>query len=132
MSQQLHIDFLIGIKKEEFNLNLISHFFTESGGLPWMNEYNLVLDTLFYNFWEYVKKRYSENKEDVFVPLEAQVQQKTRGINNKGYPWINFLRIVGKTKTEEIIFFPHTCGLLNEIQVEEYREYIKSTTEFLG
>lgn len=131
MENILHVDFLIGIKKKEFNLNLISHFFTESGGFPWMNKYNLVLDTFFYNFWNYVKKRYSENNEGSFEVLEAQVEQKTRGINNKGYPWINSLIVVGETRTEEVIFFPHTCGLLDEIQVEEYREYIKSTTEFL-
>lgn len=136
MSQNiLHVDFLRGSKKDEFNLNLLSNFATESGGRPWSTQYKLVLDEEFYNFWGYVKERYGVDittqkivsLKDV-EPVAATITQKTNGIDRKD-PWTNRLDVEDDNTTESILFFPHTCGLLDEVEAEEYREYVKSLTE---
>ena len=129
MSNILHVDFLEGVKKEEFNLALISHFSTDSGGQPWMNQFDLVIDSSFYHFWDYVRTKYSvDSRELIPKPIRAKVEQKTRGIDSKGYPWVNSLSVSDEIQTEVTIFYPHTCGLLDEVEAEEYREYVKAIT----
>lgn len=136
MSQDiLHVDFLRGSKKDEFNLSLLSNFATESGGRPWSNQYKLVLNKEFYEFWGYIKERYGVDVttqkvvsfEDI-RPVAATVTQKTNGIDSKD-PWTNRLDVKDENSKESIIFYPHSLGLLDEVQVEEYRIYVKSLTE---
>lgn len=131
----LHVDFLKGVKKDEFNLNLLSNFATESGGKPWSNQYKLVLNEEFYEFWNYVKDRYGVDittqkivSFENIKPVTATITQKNKGVDSRD-PWTNRLDVEDENTVESILFFPHTCGLLDEVEAEEYREYVKSLTK---
>lgn len=131
----LHVDFLKGVKKDEFNLNLLSNFATESGGRPWSNQYKLVLNEEFYEFWNYVKDRYGVDittqkivSFENIKPVTATITQKNKGVDSRD-PWTNRLDVEDENTVESILFFPHTCGLLDEVEAEEYREYVKSLTK---
>lgn len=131
----LHVDFLKGTKKDEFNLSLLSTFATESGGRAWSNQYKLVLNEEFYNFWQYVKVRYGVDVTTQKVvsfqdikPVAATITQKTKGVDSKD-PWTNRLDVEDENQIESIIFHPHSIGLVDEVQAEEYRIYVKSLTE---
>lgn len=135
MSNILHVDFLKGVKKDEFNLNLLSNFAIDSGGRPQSNTYKLILDKEFYEFWNYVKTKYGVDVTtqkivsfDDIRPVAATITQKTKGVDSKD-PWTNKLQVEDENTVESILFFPHTCGLLDEVEAEEYREYVKSLTE---
>lgn len=116
MTQEiLYISFLLGTKKDEFNLNVSSHFCTEVGGLPWINTYHLVVDDKFHEFWRYVRSRYSvDSLESISEPTSAKIEQKNPGVDVKGYPWTSSLVVEGNFQTETTIFYPYCLGLLGD------------------
>lgn len=128
----LHIDFLKGAKRDDFDLNLLSHFLTESGGRPWENTYHLVINDKFFEFWDYVKEKYGVDITTQKVvsfkdikPVSATISQKTRGVDkDNGYPWINKLEVKDENQVECIIFHPYTCDLLEDVMKEEANEKI--------
>lgn len=117
MSKILIIQFLIGSKKEEFQLDVHSVSHVESGGIPWEDKFNLVLNDKFFKFWNYVKDEYGVviSFETLKQTIAATISQKTNGADNKGYPWTHKLEVIDDNQTESIIFHPYTCGLLEEV-----------------
>ena len=123
----LHIDFLKGTTKDDFDLNLLTHFSTESGGRPWENTYSLVINDEFFEFWKYVREKYGVDTTTQKVvsfeeikPVSATISQKTRGVDkDKGYPWVNKLEVKDENRVEYIVFHPYTCDLLENVMKEE-------------
>lgn len=116
MDDILYVDFIVGSKREFFNLNLISHIPIEVGGKPWSNTFEINIDEYFFRFWDYVESKYGASKEEIKEPTKAVIEQKTRGMNkDKGYPWINSLSVSDDNTTETIIFYPYTLDLKSNI-----------------
>lgn len=124
MDDILYVDFIVGSKREFFNLNLISHIPIEVGGKSWSNTFEIKIDEYFFKFWKYVESKYdvaiTRQKEVSFEvikePTKAVIEQKTRGMDkDKGYPWINSLSVSDNNTTETIIFYPYTLDLKSNI-----------------
>lgn len=112
----LHIDFLIGKRRDIFQLSLISFLPLQVGGIPWSNVYTIKLDSQFYSFWEYIKKN---EKSLITEPKTAIIEQKREGIDSRGYPWKHLLKIQDTSRGETFVFYPYTCDLLENVVREE-------------
>ena len=123
MNDILSIVFIVGVKKERFDLPITRHFSTEVGGIEWESLYEPLLITNFLHFWDYIKERYGvkESTGEItnFADLKATIYQKTRGIDNKGYPWIHTLVVTDKINTEVVEFYPYSLTLHKDIEEEE-------------
>ena len=120
MSKVLQVDFLVGCKRKEFKLNLVSSFYSESGGIPWEMKYELVIDDTFFKFWNYVKEKYRVDITSQKVvslkdiePSSASISQKPKGVNSEE-AWISKLNVMDENQVESIIFYPDVCELEGE------------------
>lgn len=120
MSKVLQVDFLVGCKRKEFKLNLVSSFYSESGGIPWEMKYELVIDDTFFRFWNYVKEKYGVDITSQKVvslkdiePSSANISQKPKGVNSEE-AWISKLNVMDENQVESIIFYPDVCELEGE------------------
>lgn len=113
MTQEiLYISFLLGTKKDEFNLNVSSHFHLQVAGVDWENTYTLKLDNNFYQFLLYLEGKYNRYLTFIENIREVVIKESNRGTNNKNLPWIYTLVVKYNSSDEVIEFFPYECKLL--------------------
>jgi len=125
----LYITFLLGVKEKEFQLPLKSSSKLEAAGKTTGSIYELdVSSKYFLEFYQYVRDKYgvlSENYEivstKVLNPDKAVIEQKKEADYQ---PWKHLLTVHDDLRMEKILFYPDTCGLGNEEDIE-YQEELK-------
>lgn len=121
----LLISFLLGAKKETFQLPFKSYQKLEAAGQITGYKYELDVSSRYFSeFYKFVRGRYgliSESGEVVaakkaLTPDKAIIEQK------KGSPWTHLLIVHDDLRMEKILFYPDECQRENEEEDVEYQE----------